>query len=250
MGEARWTRAGNLPCKIVIQAAGPNFNPKAAFVQKVAADGDQLLYKAYAASMKIACEHQCRTVCFSLLSAGFFRGPRSLRDMFSVACRALRDGAYPGLECAHLLALGTPHAPATADARALQQAAVHIGLRPVSAPSGDGLLARAAQLQRPSPAGSSIVDYFGQSSSVAPSGSSGSSSGDGSGESGASGRLTVEQQQRIAERREAALLLRQQLAARETAPSRAINLISDGDATEEDEVAEVPAPAAKKARAI
>ena len=56
VGEARWTVAGALPVRIVIHAVGPNFNEKAAWVQRVAPNGDELLYAAYAASMRIAKE--------------------------------------------------------------------------------------------------------------------------------------------------------------------------------------------------
>ena len=111
VGEARWTTAGALPCKIVIHAVGPNFNPKAQFVQPVAPNGEELLYEAYAASMRLARERRCASVCFSLLSCGFFRGSKPLQEVLSVACRAIRDGAYEGLEAAHLLAFGEPRAP-------------------------------------------------------------------------------------------------------------------------------------------
>ena len=68
VGDAQWTAAGKLPVRIVIHAVGPNFNPKAAWVQKVAANGDELLYNAYAASMRLAKEQKCETLAFSLLS--------------------------------------------------------------------------------------------------------------------------------------------------------------------------------------
>jgi hypothetical protein len=89
-GEARSTVGGQLPVKYVIHAVGPNFNPKANWVQQVAPNGDQLLYDAYAASMRCAKERGCATVCFSLLSAGFFRGSRPLHEVLVIAVRAIR----------------------------------------------------------------------------------------------------------------------------------------------------------------
>lgn len=129
VGEARWTTAGNLPLKGVIHAVGPNFNPKAQWVQKVTPNGEEVLYQTYAASMRIAEEHKCESVAFSLLSAGFFRGPKPLHDLFGIAIRAIRDGAYAGLREAHLLAFGEPHAAEVHDARALSQAARSVGLQ-------------------------------------------------------------------------------------------------------------------------
>ena len=56
-------------------------------MQKVAPNGDELLYAAYAASMRVAHEQRCGSVCFSLLSAGFFRGNKPLHDVLAIACR-------------------------------------------------------------------------------------------------------------------------------------------------------------------
>ena len=129
VGEARWTVAGQLPVRIVIHAVGPNFNPKAQWVQRVASNGEELLYNAYLDSMRVAREQQCASVAFSLLSAGFFRGTKPLHEIFVIACSAIRDGAYAGLQSAHLLAFGQPNAPETNDVKVLQQAASSVGLK-------------------------------------------------------------------------------------------------------------------------
>ena len=136
VGEARWTVAGHLPVRIVIHAVGPNFNPKAQWVQRVASNGEELLYNAYLDSMRVAREQQCASVAFSLLSAGFFRGTKPLHDILVIACSAIRDGAYPGLQSAHLLAFGQPNAPETHDIKVLQQAASSVGLKRLAPPRG------------------------------------------------------------------------------------------------------------------
>lgn len=216
VGEARCTGAGALPVKYVIHAVGPNFNPKAQWVQKVAPNGDALLYDAYSASMRIAKEHGCGTIAFSLLSAGFFRGTKPVQDIYTTACRAIRDGAYDGLHEAHLLAFGEPRAPDTHDVKVLVQAAGKIGLKRVAASDGA--------------ASSSIAACFGRAATSAASGAAASSSC-----SCASASTP------------APALAPVPVPAPAPAPT-AINLVSDGD-TEEDEVCEVPPPAAKRSRA-
>ena len=44
-----------------------------------------------------------RTIGFSLLSAGIFRGKRSLADVLSIGVSAIGESAYPGLEEVHLV---------------------------------------------------------------------------------------------------------------------------------------------------
>ena len=49
-------------------------------------------------------EEQCKTVAFSLLSAGIFRGRQSLATILAISVGAVADGAYEGLERVHLVA--------------------------------------------------------------------------------------------------------------------------------------------------
>jgi O-acetyl-ADP-ribose deacetylase (regulator of RNase III) len=130
VGAAVATSAGNGSLRVtwVIHAVGPNFNPKAKWVQRLAPNGEELLYSAYTASMQRAREKGCATICFSLLSAGFFRGPKPLHDVLCIACRAILAASYPGLRECHLLAFGEPNRPATNDVRTLKQAASDAGL--------------------------------------------------------------------------------------------------------------------------
>ena len=48
--------------------------------------------------MARAKEEQCKTVAFSLLSAGIFRGRQSLDTILAISVGAVADGAYEGLE--------------------------------------------------------------------------------------------------------------------------------------------------------
>ena len=73
VGERVETIAGNLrDLKGVIHTVGPNFNPKAQWVQKVVSNGDELLYNAYASSMKVAKANNCKTVAFSPIVCRLF----------------------------------------------------------------------------------------------------------------------------------------------------------------------------------
>lgn len=256
VGEARCTRAGALQVKHVIHAVGPNFNPRAHWVQKVAPNGETLLYNAYLASMRLAKEHACGSIAFSLLSAGFFKGPKTAQDIYGIACRAIRDGAYDGLREAHLLAFGEPRAVDTHDVTVLVRAASTIGLSRAATSGGSSTTASGLA------ASSSIAACFGRPAT----------SGGGGGDGG--GLLTAAQRELVARKKADALARQQQGGgaasgaaasssscsasaaapvpapgnAPSPAPAQAINLVSDGD-TEEDDVYEVPPPGAKRTRA-
>eukprot|EP01052_Picozoa_sp_SAG31_P042381 SAG31_NODE_6711_length_1916_cov_1.727573_2_plen_162_part_00 len=98
VGEARTTAAGKLGSKFVIHAVGPRYATRASasFATRkeehpdVVWTEDGLLAKAYAAALQEARDHKCRTVAFSLLSAGHFRGGRALNDVLRIGCEILR----------------------------------------------------------------------------------------------------------------------------------------------------------------
>ena len=77
--------------------------------------GDALLRSAYV-SMARAKEEKCKTVAFSLLSAGIFRGRQSLDTILAISVGAVADGAYEGLERVHLVAF-TPASSASSRRR-------------------------------------------------------------------------------------------------------------------------------------
>ncbi|CAH0372307.1 unnamed protein product [Pelagomonas calceolata] len=91
---------GFLACSVVIHAVGPDYRKLDANTR----GGDDLLRDAYLAAMRRAQENHCKTVAFTLLSAGIGRGTRSLENVLEVAVRAIGDMAYPGLQRVHLVA--------------------------------------------------------------------------------------------------------------------------------------------------
>jgi len=66
--------------------------------------GDDALYSAYANSMKLAAERGLGSVAFPLLSAGVFRGRRTLATVLQLGVEAILDGAYSGLREVHMVA--------------------------------------------------------------------------------------------------------------------------------------------------
>ena len=64
--------------------------------------------------MKRAKENRCKTVAFSLLSAGIFRGRQSLDNVLRCAVEAIGDATYPGLQRVHLVAFSTKEQEALA----------------------------------------------------------------------------------------------------------------------------------------
>ena len=95
---------GSLRCDAVIHAVGPNYHSLPDGEGDELERGDALLRSAYVSSMARAKEEKCKTVAFSLLSAGIFRGGRSLDDVLHIAVEALRDACFEGLERVHLVA--------------------------------------------------------------------------------------------------------------------------------------------------
>ena len=107
-GDAVVTAGGDLAADHCIHAVGPNYGwlerGDGDDEEAALARGDALLAGAYAASMARAAEVGATTVAFSLLSAGIFRGARSLAAVLAIAVAAVARGAYPGLERVHLVA--------------------------------------------------------------------------------------------------------------------------------------------------
>ena len=93
---------GFLRCAVVVHAVGPDY--RKLLEDDIGRRGDGLLRDAYLAAMRRAQENGCKTVAFTLLSAGIGRGTRSLENVLEVAVRAIGDMAYPGLQRVHLVA--------------------------------------------------------------------------------------------------------------------------------------------------
>lgn len=102
-GDAKRTQGGRLPCRWCVHAVGPNYCLMGG-LSKNLKEGDAKLRSAYLAAMKRSQEVEAQTIGFSLLSAGVFRGRRTLGEVLEIAVASIEEGAYPGLEEVHLVA--------------------------------------------------------------------------------------------------------------------------------------------------
>mmetsp|Transcript_92256 Transcript_92256/g.263605 ORF Transcript_92256/g.263605 Transcript_92256/m.263605 type:complete len:119 (-) Transcript_92256:536-892(-) len=93
------TVGGALEATTCVHAVGPNYCKYDGDLEIA----DQLLRSAYTAAMAIAQKQGLTTVGFSLISAGIYRKPRSLDAVLEIGCEAIVDGAYEGLQEAHLV---------------------------------------------------------------------------------------------------------------------------------------------------
>jgi O-acetyl-ADP-ribose deacetylase (regulator of RNase III) len=90
-GSAKITKGYNLPAKYVIHAVGPVWrgghrNEKA------------LLASCYSTSLKLAAEHQCKTIAFPNISTGIYGFPKNLAAQIAVeeVNRFLNHNSMPG----------------------------------------------------------------------------------------------------------------------------------------------------------
>ena len=95
-------RYGRLHVDNVIHSVGPNYNSLPPGVSLE--DGDALLRGAYSSAMAVAAQAGIEYLGFSLLSAGLFRGARSLEHVLRIGVETVRSSAYPGLREVHLVA--------------------------------------------------------------------------------------------------------------------------------------------------
>lgn len=80
-GDARLTSAGDLPCKYVIHAVGPNLNN---FPYDI-----NLLKSSYLSCISEAYRYNIKDIAFPIISGGVFRGDYSLQTMINTAFDAL-----------------------------------------------------------------------------------------------------------------------------------------------------------------
>jgi O-acetyl-ADP-ribose deacetylase (regulator of RNase III) len=78
---------GSIQVPYIIHAVGPNYR----YYTDSYEEADQLLHSAYTCSLVEAQSRRVTHVAFSLLSAGVYRGRRSLEDVLSIGIRALVD---------------------------------------------------------------------------------------------------------------------------------------------------------------
>jgi len=130
---------GRLHGANVIHAVGPNYIMLRGLSLSLE-DGDAQLREAYRETMRAAASAGIAYLGFSLLSAGIFRGPRSLAHVLQLGLEAVRECAYPGLVEVHLIAfqrdeqaallqlLEPPPPPAPRPASAAAVAAVDVSV--------------------------------------------------------------------------------------------------------------------------
>lgn len=70
-GEAVITTAGNLTAKYVIHTVGPVWN-------NGGKDKEETLSKCYSNSLRLAVEHNCKTIAFPNISTGIYKFPKEL----------------------------------------------------------------------------------------------------------------------------------------------------------------------------
>ena len=96
-GDAKITTGGALAAKKCIHAVGPNY---ALFAYRIGGnlrDADALLSSAYKRSVAVARESgEVKTMAFSLISAGVFRGPRSVGQVLEIGVRGVLEEALDG----------------------------------------------------------------------------------------------------------------------------------------------------------
>lgn len=122
IGDAKLTGPGDygsLNVSYVIHAVGPNYLCYESCLER--ADG--LLRSAYTQSLERAKEVGLESVAFCLLSAGIFRGRRSLDEVLRIGVESICDfDGYGGLKEVHLCAFSVD------EVNALTQIAENIGL--------------------------------------------------------------------------------------------------------------------------
>mmetsp|Transcript_14398 Transcript_14398/g.35103 ORF Transcript_14398/g.35103 Transcript_14398/m.35103 type:complete len:283 (+) Transcript_14398:53-901(+) len=101
-GEAVITVGGDLKAKYCIHSVGPNYNVRAGWHvedrDKKTTECDKLLYSSYRESMICAREAKLESVGFSLISAGIFRGHRTLVTVLALGLEAIKRNSYAGLK--------------------------------------------------------------------------------------------------------------------------------------------------------
>lgn len=125
-GDAKLTGPGdygNLQVCNVIHAVGPNYISYESCLE----EADSLLRSAYVQTLERAKEAGLEAVAFCLLSAGIFRGDRSLDQVLRIAVEAIHNfGGYVGLDEVHLCAFNVKEADAlTRIAEDIGESSIH-----------------------------------------------------------------------------------------------------------------------------
>ena len=97
-GDAKVTLSGNDSYDYVVHAVGPNYNN-----YEDEKEADLLLSLAYENSMKEAKAIGSVSIAFSLISAGVFRGTKSIDHVLYIGMEAIKNNLYEGLEEVHMV---------------------------------------------------------------------------------------------------------------------------------------------------
>ena len=101
-GCAVITVGGELIAQWCIHAVGPNY--RVSMSLGLSEDAcDDLLRSAFKESMERAREHNVRTLAFSLISAGVFRGVKSVAEVLKIGLDTICDNSYDGLQEVHMV---------------------------------------------------------------------------------------------------------------------------------------------------
>jgi len=98
-GDVRITIGGDLPAKYIIHAVGPIYPKKGPYPAH-----DEILSRAYQNSLVEGQKKGIKTIAFSLLGAGIFKGGRSLEDILLIGVETVVQCVYNGLEELHMIA--------------------------------------------------------------------------------------------------------------------------------------------------
>lgn len=94
---------GSLRVPYVIHAVGPNYLQYD--TDEEMSRGDELLSSAYLTSLECGKSQNLESIAFALLSAGIFRGKRSVNDVLRIGIEAIcKFDGYPSLQEVHLCA--------------------------------------------------------------------------------------------------------------------------------------------------
>jgi O-acetyl-ADP-ribose deacetylase (regulator of RNase III) len=100
---------GSLHVPFVIHAVGPNYMQYD--TEEEMAQGDDLLSSAYTASLECGKSHNIEAIAFALLSAGIFRGKRSVDEVVQIGIDSIcKFDGYPALQEVHLCAFNQKEA--------------------------------------------------------------------------------------------------------------------------------------------
>jgi len=98
-GEARVTVGGNIPAEYIIHAVGPMYPKEGPF-----SSHDSVLSRAYQNALVQGQKRGIKTIAFSLLGSGIFKGGRALGDILLIGVETVVQCAYKGLEEVHMVA--------------------------------------------------------------------------------------------------------------------------------------------------